>query len=270
MSSAEYPKFTGAKRYVKQGLRKDGASYEMKTDDYNGKIKGPVWDDTVIDIDKKGKPVLYSAYAEEFKSQEIIDAARFRDALVSVDEWEEGFDLESFYYAFHRTGFWAKEYKKHSKKIFDLVIKEEEIFGKCEGKHNFDEDKQAKADKDSESDESSDDDSDSESDESSDDDSDSESDESSDDDSDSDSDESAGFALCETGHYELALMRHHIRNCPGEQSDKLWRDKVFMILNDGLTPKSQKLNPNPNNSLRCPKNAKGNWGESSVAEISGD
>ena len=246
MSSAEYPKFTGAKRYVKEGLRKDGSSYEMKTDDYNGKIKGPIWDDTVIDVDKKGKPVLYSAYAEEFKSQEIIDAARFRDALVSVDEWEEGFDLESFYYAFHRTGFWAKEYKKHSKKIFDLVLQEEDIFGKCEGKHNFDEDKQAKADKDSESDESSDD------------------------DSDSDSDESAGFALCETGHYELALMRHHIRNCPGEQSDKLWRDKVFMILNDGLTPKSQKLNPNPNNFLRCPKNAKGNWGESSVAEISGD
>ena len=248
MFLAAYPKFTGAQRYVREGLSKDDIAYEMKTDGCDVKIKGPVWDDTFIHTDKKGKNILKHSYAEEFKSKEIIDAARFCDALVSVDEWEEGFDSESFYYAFHRTGFWAEEYKKQSKKVFDFVIQDESIFGKCEGKHNFDNVKPITGKADGESD----------------------SDESSDEESDSASDELAGFALCETAHYEMALMDHHIRNCTGVQSDKLWRDKVFMILNDGPTPKSPKTNPNPNTSLRRPKNSEGNWSESSVEEIPGN
>ena len=116
---ATYPKFVGAQRYVRDGLSKDGMAYEMMTEDYDEEmIKGAVWDDTIIDTNKKGKLVLTHSFMKEFKSKEIIDAARFRYALVSDDEWEEGFGLESFYYAFDQTGFWAKEYMKNSKIIF--------------------------------------------------------------------------------------------------------------------------------------------------------
>ena len=87
------PKFIGAKRYVKEGLSKDDMSYVWKTEAYDGKIKGPVWDDTIIETDKKGKPVLNHSYDEEFKSKKIVDAARFRDALVRTDCWEEGHGL---------------------------------------------------------------------------------------------------------------------------------------------------------------------------------
>jgi hypothetical protein len=52
------PKFIGAKRYVKEGLSKDDMSYVWKTEAHDGKIKGPVWDDTIIETDKKGKPAL--------------------------------------------------------------------------------------------------------------------------------------------------------------------------------------------------------------------
>jgi hypothetical protein len=233
MFLAVYPKFKGAQRYIREGLSKDDMSYEMKTSCYSGKIKGPVWDDTLIDTDKKGKPVLNHSYAQEYKSKEIVNAARFCDALVSVDEWEEGHGVESFYYAFHRTGFWTEEYKKHSKKVFDFVIQDKNIFGKCEGKHNFDEVEQAKVDRDSNSDESSDE------------------------ESGSDSDELAGFALCETAHYELALMRHHIRNCTGLQSDKLWRDKVFMILNDDVQKMPKEIGAKA--ALKRSEETKMNW-----------
>jgi hypothetical protein len=83
------------------------------------------------------------SFKKEFKSQEIIDAARFRHALVS-DEWEED-GIESFYYAFYHTGFWAKEYMKQSKIIFDyLVQKDKDVFGKCEATHNIDAARQSK------------------------------------------------------------------------------------------------------------------------------
>ena len=189
---ATYPKFVGAQRYVRDGLSKDGMAYEMMTEDYDEEmIKGAVWDDTIIDTNKKGKLVLTHSFMKEFKSKEIIDAARFRYALVSDDEWEEGFGLESFYYAFDQTGFWAKEYMKHSKIIFDYLIQEKDIFGKCEGTHKIDAVRKGKT-------------------------------------------ESTGFAMCETAHYEVALMRHHISNCSGDQSDKLWRIKVFLLLNDEI------------------------------------
>ncbi len=130
------PQFIGAKRYVKEGLSKDDMSYEWKTGAYDGKIKGPVWDDTIIKTDKNGKPVLNHSYDEEFKSKEIVDAARFRDALVSTDCWEEGYGLESFY---HETWHWTDEYKRQSKKIFDFVVQgaDQCVFAKCEGTHNF-------------------------------------------------------------------------------------------------------------------------------------
>ncbi len=186
-----YPQFVGAKRYVREGLSKSSFAYEMMTEDYDEeKIKGAVWDDTIINENKTGKLVLTHSFMKEFKSKEIIDAAQFRYALVSDDEWEEN-GLESFYYAFHRTDFWAKEYKKQSKIIFDYLVQDKGVFGKCEGTHNIDAARQSKT-------------------------------------------ESTGFALCETAHYEVSLMRYHIGNCSGDQSDKLWRIKVFMLLNDEI------------------------------------
>ena len=209
------PKFIGAKRYVKEGLSKDDMSYVWKTKAYDGKIKGPVWDDTIIKTDKKGKPVLNHSYDEEFKSKEIVDADRFRDALVSTDCWEEGYGLESFYHAFDETWHWTDEYKRQSKKIFDFVVQgaDQCVFAKCEGAHNFVTPPQGNSDSDGSSDADS-----------------------------SDSDKSAGFAICETAHYELALMRYHIENCTGDQSDKLWRSKVFQILNEEFEKLPKKNN----------------------------
>jgi hypothetical protein len=118
----------------------------MMTEDFDEeKINGAVWDDTIIDTNKKGKLVLTHSFEKEFKSKEIVEAARFRYALVSCDEWEEGFGLESFYYAFNHTGFWAKEYMKHSKIIFDYLVQQKNIFGKCEATNNIDAARQGKA-----------------------------------------------------------------------------------------------------------------------------
>jgi hypothetical protein len=211
-----HPKFTGAQRYVREGLAKDGFFYEMKTRVCDGKIKGPIWDDSVVDTTKQGKHTLRHSYEEEFKSKEFVDAARFRDALISTYEWEEGYGTESFYYAFD-NGFWVDEYKKHSKKIFDFIIQEEGSFGKCEETHNFDEISLLEAD------------------------------------GESDSHNSAGFALCESALYETALMRYHISNCTGDQSDKLWRDKVFMILDDEV----EKLPTKHNSAKQTAKKSQG-------------
>ncbi len=75
-------------------------AYEMMTENYDEeKIKGAVWDDTIINENKTGKLVLTHSFVKESKSKEIIDAARFRYALVSDDECE-GNGLESFNYEF--------------------------------------------------------------------------------------------------------------------------------------------------------------------------
>jgi hypothetical protein len=50
------PKFTGAQRYVKEGLPKDSICYRFKVGNFDEEIKGAVWNDTIIDTDIKGKP----------------------------------------------------------------------------------------------------------------------------------------------------------------------------------------------------------------------
>ena len=235
-TEAHTPKFTGAQRYVKEGLPKDSISYEWKTEKCDGEIKGPVWNDTIIDTDQKGKPVLNHTYDEEFKCKEIIDAARFRDALVSTELWEEGDGLESFGYAFDETWCWADEYKKHSTKVFNFLVQDgaQCCFGRCKGTHKFDEVAQGATDRNSGSDQSSDE------------------------ESAINADQSKGFALCETVHFELALMRYHIRNCTGDQSDKLWRQKLFTMLFDEV----EKLPKKNNGAARATKKsqeAKMNW-----------
>jgi hypothetical protein len=93
------PKFTGAQRYVKEVLPKDSICYRFEVENFDAEIKGAVWSDTIIDTDMKGKPVLNHSYEKTFKDKQIIDAARFRDALVGVEHWDED-GLESFDYAF--------------------------------------------------------------------------------------------------------------------------------------------------------------------------
>jgi len=193
-------KFTGAQRYVKEGLKKDSIFYPSQMGKFE--IEGPVWNDTTIVTDIKGKTSLNHSYEKEFKDKEIIDAARFRDALVGVEDWEEGHGLESFRYAFDETWCWTDAYKKTSKKIFNFLVQDVAL-EKCTGTHKFTESATSI-----------------------------DSDGSSDEESASNSDELAGFALCETAHYDLCLMRYHIRNCMGVQSDRLWRDKVFQLLYD--------------------------------------
>jgi hypothetical protein len=52
---AVYPKFVGAKRYVREGISKSSFEHELMTEDYDEeKIKGAVWDDTIINESKTG------------------------------------------------------------------------------------------------------------------------------------------------------------------------------------------------------------------------
>ena len=96
--------FTEVRKYVRDGLPQDHFSREGN----NFGKKRKVWHDTDSDGNHE---------YDDYKNDEVRDAARFRDGLVS-----------DIYKEFSRDfGFtiWADEYKKHSEVVFRFLAAKE-------------------------------------------------------------------------------------------------------------------------------------------------